>query len=215
MPKLKPATQLARREHILDAAEVCFARAGFHRTTMQDICKEAEISPGALYVYFASKEDLIAGIAERDRAEFAERFAKLSASPDFLKALESLGQIYFVEEPAYKRTMCIEIALESTRNAQVGEIYRSVDRFVAESFEKLFRRLSDEGRISPDLDIPTLAKVFTVIGDGLFLRRAVDPDFDPTRVVPAVVDLIGKLINVSAADRKAVSDKALELEPRQ
>ena len=97
MPKLRPATQLARREHILDAAEVCFARAGFHRTTMQDICKEAEISAGALYVYFASKEDLIAGVAERDRAEFAERFAELSASPDFLKALESLGRHYFVE----------------------------------------------------------------------------------------------------------------------
>ena len=57
---------------------VCFARSGFHRTTMQDICKEALISPGALYVYFSSKEDLIAGITERDRAEFAERFAELA-----------------------------------------------------------------------------------------------------------------------------------------
>ena len=62
MPKLKPDTQRARREHILDAAEHCFARAGFHRTTMQDICKEAGVSPGALYVYFDSKEALIAGI---------------------------------------------------------------------------------------------------------------------------------------------------------
>ena len=215
MPKLRPATQRARREHILDAAEVCFARAGFHRTTMQDICKEAEISPGALYVYFASKEDLIAGIAERDRAQFAERFAELSASPDFLTALEALGEHYFAEEPAYKRTMCIEIGLESTRNPQVGEIYRSVDRFVGDSFEKLFGRLAEEGRISPDLDIPTLAKVFTIIGDGLFLRRAVDPDFEPKRVVPAVVDLVGKLMNVSAAKREAVTDKALELEPRR
>ena len=95
MPKLKPATQRARREHILDAAEVCFAHSGFHRTTMQDICKEALISPGALYVYFASKEDLIAGIAERDRAEFAERFAELSAAPEFMKALSNLGEHYF------------------------------------------------------------------------------------------------------------------------
>ena len=68
------------QQRILDAAECCFTRAGFHRTTMQDICKEALISPGALYVYFASKEDLIAGIAERDRAEFAERFGEF-ASP--------------------------------------------------------------------------------------------------------------------------------------
>jgi AcrR family transcriptional regulator len=135
MPKLKPATQRARREHILDAAEVCFARAGFHRTTMHDICKEALISPGALYVYFDSKEDLIAGLAERDRADFGERFAELSASADVMKSMGELGNRYFDEEPAYKRTMCLEIGLESTRNPKVGEIYRSVDRFVNGSFE--------------------------------------------------------------------------------
>jgi len=195
MPKLKPATQRARREHILDAAEVCFAHSGFHRTTMQDICKEALISPGALYVYFASKEDLIAGIAERDRAEFAERFAELSAAPEFMKALSSLGERYFAEEPAYKRTMGIEIGLESTRNAKVGAMYRSVDRFVLDSFEKLFQRLVDEGRIAPELDIPTVAKVFSIIGDGMFMRRATDPEFDAKAVMPTVMALIGKLLN--------------------
>lgn len=195
MPKLKPATQRARREHILDAAEVCFAHSGFHRTTMQDICKEALISPGALYVYFASKEDLIAGIAERDRTEFAERFAELSAAPEFMKALSSLGERYFAEEPAYKRTMGIEIGLESTRNAKVGAMYRSVDRFVLDSFEKLFQRLANEGRIAPELDIPTVAKVFSIIGDGMFMRRATDPEFDAKAVMPAVMALIGKLLN--------------------
>ena len=96
MPKLKPDIQRARREHILDAAEQCFARAGFHRTTMHDICREAGVSPGALYVYFDSKEALIAGIAERDRAEFAERLAALADAPDFLQALKELGEHYFV-----------------------------------------------------------------------------------------------------------------------
>jgi TetR/AcrR family transcriptional regulator, repressor for uid operon len=195
MPKLKPATQRARREHILDAAELCFAHSGFHRTTMQDICKEAAISPGALYVYFASKEDLIAGIAERDRAEFAERFAELSAAPDFMAALSKLGEHYLSEEPAHKQTMGLEVALESMRNPKVGSIYCSVDRFVLDSFEKLFRRLAQEGRIAPDLDIPTVAKLFSMIGDGMCVRRATDPDFDAKRVMPAVMALIGKLLN--------------------
>ena len=62
MPKLKPDVQRARREHILDAAERCFARNGFHRSSIHDICKEAGVSPGALYVYFDSKEALIAGM---------------------------------------------------------------------------------------------------------------------------------------------------------
>ncbi len=160
MPKLKPDIQRARREHILDAAEQCFARAGFHRTTMHDICKEAGVSPGAFYVYFDSKEALIAGIAERDRADFAERLAALAAAPDFLQALKELGEHYFVHEPAYRRQMCIEIGLESTRNPRVGEIFREVDAFVASSFEKLFQRMKDEGRIAPDLDIPMLTQVF-------------------------------------------------------
>jgi len=202
MPKLKPATQRARREHILDAAEACFARAGFHRTTMQDICREAAISPGALYVYFASKEDLIAGIAERDRSDFAERFADVSSAPDFMRALSDIGQHYFAEEPRQKQTMCIEIGLESTRNPRVGEIYRSVDRYVEESFEKLFCKLAEEGRIAPHHDIPTLTKLFSIIGDGLFMRRALDPDFDAQTLVPATMKLIGELLNVQpdAAD---------------
>ncbi|MGE0850759.1 MAG: TetR/AcrR family transcriptional regulator [Hyphomicrobiaceae bacterium] len=195
MPKLKPDTQRARRQHILDAAERCFGRDGFHRTTMHDICREAGVSPGALYVYFDSKEALIAGIAERDRAEFAERFDSLATAPDFLQALRSLGEQYFIEESALSHRMCIEIGLESTRNPRVGEIFRRVDRYVLESFEKLFRRLQAEGRIAPALDIPIVAKTFMVIADGMFWRRAVDPSFDAAAVMPVTLQLVSALLN--------------------
>jgi AcrR family transcriptional regulator len=215
MPKLKPSTQRARREHILDAAEVCFARSGFHRTTMQDICKEASISPGALYVYFASKEELIAGLAERDRSEFAERFADVSEMPDFMQALDELGRHYLIEEPPHRRTLCLEIGLESTRNPKVGEIYRSVDRFVEDSFEKLFTKLAAEGRIAPDLDIKTLTKVFSIIGDGMFTRRALDPGFDAETLVPAVMNLIGKLLNASPELTASSGARAPAAEPRK
>ena len=194
MPRLKPDIQRARREHILDAAERCFARAGFYRTTMQDICKEAAVSPGALYLYFDSKEALIAGICERDRAEFAERLAQLADAPNFLEALERLGNQYFSEEPAYKRLICIEIGLESTRNPRVGEIYRSVDSFVLHGFQALFQRLKDEGRIAPVLEIPVLAQVFMTIGDGLFWRRAIDPGFDPAIALPATLGVLAGLL---------------------
>jgi TetR/AcrR family transcriptional regulator, repressor for uid operon len=195
MPKLKPEVQHQRRERILDAAERCFAHAGFHRTTMHDICKEAGVSPGALYVYFDSKEALIAGISERDRAEFAERFETLAAAPDFLEALKALGEAYFLEEPADSHRMCIEIGLESTRNPRVGEIFRRVDRYIAESFEKLFQRMQDEGRIAPTLPIPTVTKAFMIVADGMFWHRAVDPAFDPATVMPAVLKLIQTLLN--------------------
>ena len=194
MPRLKPDTQRARREHILDAAEICFARSGFHRTTMQDICREAAVSPGALYLYFDSKEALIAGIAERDRAEFAQQFARLAGTPDVMAALAALAQHYFAEQPAHKRLMCVEVGVESTRNARVGEIHRAVDTFVRESFESLFRRLRDDGRIAPALDIGPLVQVFMTLGDGLFWRRAVDPTFDPQVTLTAVLSVLGDLL---------------------
>jgi AcrR family transcriptional regulator len=201
MPRLKPQTQRSRREHILDAAERCFARTGFHRTTMQAICREADVSPGALYIYFDSKEALIAGISERDRAEFQARFESLAAAPDLIEALRQMGSQYFVDEPAHKRLMCVEIGLEATRNPRVGEIYRSVDNHVRSSFEALFQRLADQGRIKPTLDIPTLANVFITIGDGLFWRRATDPAFDSAAVLPALVAVIEDLLNpVSTTD---------------
>ena len=66
---------LDRRSQILDAAEQCFARAGFHRTTMQDVAGEAGMVPGNLYRYFPSKDALILALIERDRAEIAADFA--------------------------------------------------------------------------------------------------------------------------------------------
>lgn len=205
MPKLSPDTQRARREHILDAAETCFARSGFHRCTIQDICKEAGVSAGALYLYFESKEDLIAGIAERDRAEFQSRFAKIADAPDFLEALAILGEQYFVDEPSARRLMCVEIGVEATRNDTVSEIYHAVDDYILKSFESLFQRLKDEGRIAPGEDIKTLARLFALIGDGLVWRRATDPNFDAAALLPAVTRLVSLMINPEGTDVKSVS----------
>ena len=195
MPKLKPATQAQRRERILDAAERCFAEAGFHRTTMQDICQAAGVSSGALYVYFASKEALIEGLCERDRADFADRFAKLAAAPDFLEALRGIGEHYFVEELPHKRRFCIEMGIESTRNPRIAAIFNAVDRFCADSFQSLFQRLKDEGRIAPLLDIPDLSRVFHVIGEGMFWRRAVHPDFDAKATLPSLLVVLTAMLN--------------------
>jgi hypothetical protein len=103
--------------------------------------------------------------------------------------------------------MCIEIGLESTRNPHVGEIFRGVDTFIASSFGQLFQRMKDEGRIAPDLDIPTLTQVFSVIGDGLFWRRAVDPGFDGATLVPAVLHVIAGLLK-PVAGAAAQDDEA-------
>lgn len=53
-----------RREQILDAAMRVFAQKGFERATNKDIAEAAEITPGLIYHYFKSKEDLLKAIFE-------------------------------------------------------------------------------------------------------------------------------------------------------
>jgi TetR/AcrR family transcriptional regulator, repressor for uid operon len=204
LPKLKPATQHARRESILDAAETCFARGGFHRTTMQDLCKEASISPGALYLYFASKEALIAGICAREKDVFASRIQILADAPDFLAALEKIAQHYFVETSVTKRLVGVEMGVEATRNPQVAAICHDMEATVTASFQALFQRLANEGRIAPALPIEAVTAVFQIMGDGLFWRRAVVPDFDAKSVIPGMMHVLHDLLKpVSVVGRQS------------
>ncbi|MBT8342592.1 MAG: TetR/AcrR family transcriptional regulator [Desulfatitalea sp.] len=54
-----------RRQQIIVAAKRVFSNKGFNKTTMEDIAKEAELSPGTLYLYFKNKEELYASLSLR------------------------------------------------------------------------------------------------------------------------------------------------------
>jgi AcrR family transcriptional regulator len=53
-----------RREDILRSSLHLFAERGFHGTSMRDIAREANITEGLIYHYFASKRDLFRAIIE-------------------------------------------------------------------------------------------------------------------------------------------------------
>src|ERR1051325_2409346 len=103
-PKLQ--RQSDRRDEILEAAERCFVRSGFHQTSMQEICAEAGMSAGNLYRYFPSKEALIAGIAERDRAEVGQSFARADLSRGLFNVLEGMARHYFTRWPMERVLLC-------------------------------------------------------------------------------------------------------------
>src|ERR1700732_1855326 len=100
MRRANAQRQSDRRLEILDAAQRCFARSGFHGASMQEICAEAGMSPGNLYRYFPSKEALIAGICERNRAEAADSFLAVDQAPGFFEGLAALARDQLVEGPA-------------------------------------------------------------------------------------------------------------------
>src|SRR5947209_817995 len=98
MAPLKLENPTDRRRQILLAAMVCFAKRGFHQTSMQDISAEAGISVGLIYRYFENKEAVIAAIAEEHKREITELLERARQAPTLLDSLEILFTAHCCED---------------------------------------------------------------------------------------------------------------------
>lgn len=69
-----------RREAILAAASAVFLEKGVGNATMEDIAREAELSKGALYLYFGSKDELFLSIAMSALGDVGRLMAEIERS---------------------------------------------------------------------------------------------------------------------------------------
>lgn len=188
----RPSAQLQqdRREEILEAARRCFARMGFHQTSMQQICLEAGMSPGNLYRYFPSKEAIIAGITERDRAEVGAQLAQAQNADDFFGTLEMLANHHFVERSMDDVGLCMEMVAEARRNPGIGRIMRDFDADVRMRLSAMLRAAQERGDISSGIDLDDVITTIILFADGVWWRRAVLPDFDPAPTIPVFMSIM-------------------------
>ena len=196
MRRANAQLQSDRRTEILNAAERCFARSGFHQASMQDICAEAGMSPGNLYRYFPSKEALIAGISERNRADAVASFAQVDQAPDFFDGLAQLARHHLVDRTDSEVGLCAEIMSESRRNADVARLYHDIESDI-------------KRRIAAMLEtVDAAATVLMVLGDGMSWRRSVEKGFDAERVLPLILKMVHCLLaEPGACDKSGESEQ--------
>ncbi|BCB17526.1 TetR/AcrR family transcriptional regulator [Bosea sp. ANAM02] len=188
VPASSPESALSERHiRILDAAERVFARAGFHAATMQDVAAEAGMSPGNLYRYFSSKDAIIEGMTERDRSLIAEDFGVLgSSSGSLLDQLEDLGRKHLVDKPREKAVIALQIWAEAARNPGIAGMCADIERTVVEGLAAAIRDAKANGELPPRLDEGRFLMAISMMADGFFCRRAMDPNFD----IPAAADTL-------------------------
>ena len=81
-----------KRAQILEGARAVFLKRGFDAASMGEIAREAGVSKGTLYVYFASKEELFGAIVQAQCPLQAEQvFALDAADHDVATVLTRLG----------------------------------------------------------------------------------------------------------------------------
>jgi TetR/AcrR family transcriptional repressor of uid operon len=189
MRRANAQLQMDRRGEILVAAKRCFSRSGFHGTSMQEICAEAQMSPGSLYRYFPSKEAIIAGIAEQDRADVAEKFQAIVEAPNFFEALAFAARHYIVEETMEEVCLQTEVKAESRRNPEIAKIYAGIEQEVKAGLMNVLRIAAERGDIPATVDLEISATMLMALVDGLYWRRAVDPEFDAETVLPTLLSV--------------------------
>jgi TetR/AcrR family transcriptional regulator, transcriptional repressor of aconitase len=202
MPRVSAAYLAERRAHVLAAAVRCFAREGFHRATMQDVVRESGLSPGALYRYFASKEALVAAIAEERHA--AERAALDAArSEDVGEAVRAIAQAFLGplarrDERQWRR-VTVQLWGEALRNPAVMRVIRGGLDGPLRSLAALFRRGQREGTLPDDVDPAALARVTAAVFQGLVLQLTWQPALDLAPCVAAALRLLDGLATSSRA----------------
>jgi AcrR family transcriptional regulator len=203
MSQVKIQRQSDRRAEILEAAQRCFVRSGFHQTSMQEICTEAGMSAGNLYRYLPSKEAIIAGIAERDRAEVAQDFARADLSQGLFAVLEGMAHYYFSVRSIEQVKLCTEVMSEARRNPEIARISSAFDADVRKWLVAMFQNAAGRGDIPKDADIDGAVDMLMIIADGVWWRRALDPNFNANVLIPVFMDVARHLLRSRPRDTRA------------
>ena len=183
------------RQRILAAAARCFAESGFHSASMQQICAAANMSPGGVYRYFASKDDIIGAIFEHVHARKKQYFERMAAEGATLETFSEVGFSCLrdlTEGP--ERGLFCEVLAEAQRNPQMRSLLEASNCQAREMLGAALARLQAIGEIDKSLDVDVVSTLLMAIGDGLIVRMRVDREVKFEAMWPALKDLITRML---------------------
>ena len=197
----------AQQQRILAAAMACFARSGFHKASMQDICAEAGMSAGNLYRYFRSKEAIIAAIAEAERVRNAAFFEVLERTEDPVLGMIKLARLYLRDMKGRDAPMlCTEIIAEALRNPEIRTMFeRNINEAHAACAQAL-RRGIEQGYVDPALDVDVAVRMLMALGDGIVAHRVIADFMTDDRTEAVLEVMLERFLRPHAASTKAFID---------
>ncbi|EGV31101.1 regulatory protein TetR [Thiorhodococcus drewsii AZ1] len=193
----------ARREQILDAAAVCFAREGFHGSSIAKLSKEAGMSPGHIYHFFENKEAIIAALIER-RLECAQEMARhFDSTEDVFQALLDRVDIGLKEKTDRESAALeLEIFAEAARNPAVASILIEADRIKRDCLIRVTQkarqaRTSGQETRDPKTQTESMVaetEILMALFDGLSTRAISHPELDREALTPLLRKVMRALL---------------------
>jgi AcrR family transcriptional regulator len=186
MPKISQARKDERREQILSAAALCFARQGFQRTTILDICAEAGLSTGAVYSYFESKDAIIAALRTHGRDATAEHVTTAQRAS---RPIERLQALFSPLKRADGATV-FQMDVRSWAEAIGDEAMRDIARVSRTRLVSMIAGLAEPLAAAKGVAPVALAELITSVIVGCEVQKAIWPDADVRPLLDALTTLL-------------------------
>src|SRR5258707_2312184 len=158
---MRQARSEATRRKIITSGVELFNEIGYPATGLGDIIERAEMTKGALYYHFDSKESLATAIIEESSAHLVDAFRSITSSS--APALESIIHGVFVVADLLSTD---QIARSGTQLLRAfGEFNTAAARTYTDWLDEMteqVREAMDEGDVRPDVDPRAVGE--TVVG---------------------------------------------------
>jgi TetR/AcrR family transcriptional regulator, repressor for uid operon len=165
-----------RRSQILEAALICFAKRGFHQTSMHDISAEAGISVGLIYRYFENKEAVISAMADRHKKEISEVLQRAKQAPTLLESLEILFTAHCCEDaPQVVSAFVVDLYAEASRNPRVADLVRDVLETAMAGVTELISRAPEVQNMTRGLSPTESAELIFAVARGMLMLDVLRP----------------------------------------
>jgi AcrR family transcriptional regulator len=195
MPKISDARREERRAEIIEAAGRCFARKGLKSTSMADIIEESGLSAGAIYGYFAGKQELLEAVAA---SIITNRVAEIGLDEDGALAARSPRELALLVIEGFRTLDKLPFIIQTWGEAVTDPELRTIaNRIIPEVRRLLIGSMTGWGSQHPsavtgDLDEWADRTALVVIGiaQGFALQSVVFTGFSADDYVAAVADVL-------------------------
>ncbi len=202
MPRLSSDRAEERRRHILDAAMRCFIASGFSATSIRDICREAGMSIGGVYVHFDGKEAIVEGLVAELLPDHAFPLTLASDPQGLEDALVSDHCASMRDWNAGEAAAWLEIVGASHRSPRIAAIFSARLERATQALFEVFARLGGEDMIGGRARVHAQALLAAL--EGLSLVEILQPSANDEGRAEAVRILVrGVLGSVIPAARRA------------
>jgi AcrR family transcriptional regulator len=177
-PKLKPETLEKRKAQILKAALTCFARKGYHQTTMDDIVEEAGLSKGGVYWHFGSKKELFLSLFEPVMVGMEEYMmaileSQVSAREKLCAMLDMFTDFSMADEFQEFMPLMIDVWAQNLQDPDVNEVVTGIYRHFLTPCVRLIEEGIVSGEFKP-VNAAVLAGILFAAYDGLMVQWMID-----------------------------------------